>query len=219
MNPISIADLIDEADKAASPEYRAGYDRIFGKKKRPKKAVAPPDTKKAAKPKTPEAERAKALKQQQSRQKVAKTRDKKVRAKEKSGAEQASAARLAKQAEIKQSAAKKSGVEKKQGLNTIPAQIAHCMMALHVKRKKSKEAAWNICRWAMTKYGYLSGPYRVNTKMPKAVKQTGKGSRRSFQHGMEKKPLNGGVPGNGGTKFARFVTMFKTLEPKILLKK
>lgn len=112
----------------------------------------------------------------------------------------------------------KAAREKPAGLSQVPAQIAHCMMAVHVKGKKSKAAAWNICRWAMTKYGYLKGPYRVNTKMPKAVIQTGKGTRRSFQHGTEKKPLNGGLPGNGTSKFRKFVRLFKSLEPKLLPK-
>ena len=104
------------------------------------------------------------------------------------------------------------------GLDTVPAQIAHCMMAVHVKRGKTKEAAWNICRWAMTRYGYLKGPYRRNTKLPKATKQTQKGVVRSFQHGMEKKPLNRGVPGTGLTKFKKFKRMFKNFEPQMLPK-
>ena len=89
-------------------------------------------------------------------------------------------------------------------------------MAVHLKRGKSKEAAWNICRWAMTKYGYLKGPYRRNTKLPKATTATQKGVRRNFQHGMEKSPLNGGVPGNGPSKFKKFTKLFKSLEPKIV---
>jgi len=262
MNLVPISALLGEAERISSPEYRAGYDRIFGKKlkakkpvlkkikkvvapvamkkpkklaepaapekpkkvaepavpEKPKKVVEPAATKKPPVPKTPKAEMAKGVKQQQSRQKATKTREMKAREKEKTGLAQARADRLARRDKVKQDIAKKTGTAKPPGLNTIPAQIAHCMMAVHVKRRKSRVAAWNICRWAMTKHGYLDGPYRVNTKLPKAVKQTGKGSRRSFQHGMEKAPLNGGVPGNGGSKFAKFVTMFKTAEPQFLKK-
>lgn len=180
------------------------------------KDASPP--KKPSIPKSSKTERELAIKKQQSRQKAAKTREKKAREKQRAGLDQARADRLAKRAEVKQLVAKRTGTEKPAGLGSIPAQIAHCMMALHVKRRKSKTAAWNICRWAMTKHGYLDGPYRINTKLPKAVKQTSKGTRRSFQHGMEKGPLGGGVSGSGATKFKRFVTMFRTLEPKIVPK-
>lgn len=104
-------------------------------------------------------------------------------------------------------------------IKKVPSQIAHCMMALHVKRGKSKEAAWNICRWAMTQHGYLQGPYRKNAKLPKATKPTQKGSRRNMQHSMEKRPLNGGVKGDGQRKFRRFVNMFSDFEKNMLPKK
>lgn len=108
---------------------------------------------------------------------------------------------------------------KEPSLSTVPSQIAHCMMAVHLKRGKSKRAAWNICRWAMTKYGYLKGPYRINDKLPKTTAPTAKGARRNFQHGMEKGPLNRGVKGNGPSKFKKFLRLFKDLEPKIVPKK
>ncbi len=100
----------------------------------------------------------------------------------------------------------------------VPAQIRHCMLALKHKRGKSEKAAWNICRWAMTKYGYLKGPYRVNTKLPKATRQTQKGVRRSFQHGMEKGPLNKGIPGTGITKARKFDKLFKKIEKDVVRK-
>jgi len=164
------------------------------------------------------AERASAIKKQLTRQKAAKTRETKARAAQKAGLEKSKAVRLARRAAAMAIIGAEKAVEKPKGLRDIPAQIAHCMMAVHVKGKKSKQAAWKICRWAMTKNGYLDGPYRANTKMPKAVKQTAKGTRRSFQHGMEKGPLNGGLPGNGVAKFKKFVSMFRALEPQILPK-
>lgn len=107
----------------------------------------------------------------------------------------------------------------KSAADHVPAQIAHCMLALTKKRGKSTKAAWNICRWAMTKYGYLKGPYRVNTKLPKATKQTQKGTRRSFQHGMEKGPLNKGVAGTGTTKYRKFKSVFRSIEKDVTPKK
>lgn len=162
-----------------------------------------------------------AAKKQKSREKAARTREKNARAKRKEAAAENKLKRKARAAKVKKidqrAADKKAGVPP--GLHMIPAQIAHCMMALHVKRGKSKEAAWNICRWSMTKHGYLKGPYRKNTKLPRATaQQTAKGSRRSFQHGMEKGPLGGGVKGNGTAKFKRFMRMFKRLEPSIVAK-
>lgn len=128
------------------------------------------------------------------------------------------AANKAKRLERKAKLKAKKAPPKPPGLNQIPAQVAHCMMAVHVKGKKSKRAAWNICRWSLSKNGYLKGPYRANTKLPKATKQTGKGVRRSFQHGMEKKPLGGGLPGTGTSKYAKFIKMFGALEPSLLPK-
>jgi hypothetical protein len=107
---------------------------------------------------------------------------------------------------------------KKSPADQVPAQIAHCVLALNKKGGKSVRAAWNICRWAMTKYGYLKGPYRVNTKLPKAVRQTSKGSRRSFQHGMEKGPLNRGIPGTGPTKYRKFKQVFRDIEDEVVPK-
>jgi hypothetical protein len=80
---------------------------------------------------------------------------------------------------------------------------------------KSTKAAWNICRWSLTKYGYLKGPYRVNTKLPKATRQTSKGNRRTFQHSAEKGPLNGGIPGKAATKYRKFKAMFRDIEPDV----
>jgi hypothetical protein len=180
--------------RVATPGYRRGYERIYGKKRA-----------KAAKK-----EKEVADKRTQKQGKQAKERAEKT----KKDAEKRAADRKAKAAERQAVLKAKKKPTPPPGLNQIPAQIAHCMMAVHTKRGKSKEAAWNICRWAMTKYGYLKGPYRRNTKLPKAIKQTPKGTRRSFQHGMEKRPLGGGLPGTGISKYNRFIKMFKDVEPK-----
>lgn len=186
------------------------------------KIVEPKEPEGPDKPKKPkEAARKQALKKQQARQKAARTRAAKAREAQKKAAAENKAKRLARAEMVKKADQEKARVkaEKPPGLDQVPAQIAHCMMALHVKRGKSKEAAWNICRWAMTKYGYLKGPYRKNTKLPKATVQTGKGSTRSFQHGMEKGPLNRGVPGTGTSKFKKFTRMFRDLEPNLVPKR
>lgn len=161
------------------------------------------------------------LKRQQARQKAARTRDRNARERRKQAFDKAKVDRLAKKEKLKKDAedAEREKAGKLPGLKDVPAQIAHCMMALHVKRGKSKMAAWNICRWAMTKHGYLKGPYRKNGKLPKTTEPTGKGSRRNMQHSMEKGPLGKGVSGNGGAKFARFTRMFRDLEPKIVSKR
>lgn len=141
-----------------------------------------------------------------------------IKAKKKAEMKAALAANKAKRQAAKAARKKKpvpSGTKsgkKKSAADHVPAQIAHCMLALTKKNGKSIRAAWNICRWAMTKYGYLKGPYRVNTKLPKAIKQTQKGTRRSFQHGMEKGPLSRGIPGTGPTKYRKFAKMFRGIE-------
>lgn len=160
------------------------------------------------------------LKRQQARQKAQRTRDRKAREGRKAAFAKAKLDRLARKQQAKKAAAdaEREKAGKPPGLKDVPAQIAHCMMALHVKRGKSKEAAWNICRWAMTKHGYLKGPYRKNGKLPKTTEPTGKGARRNMQHSMEKGPLGKGVSGNGSAKFNRFTRMFRDLEPKMIPK-
>lgn len=158
-----------------------------------------------------------ALKKQKAREKATKTRQKNARAALKGALEKSKVKRLARTEKAKKADQEIARIkaEKPLSLSDVPAQVAHCMMALHVKRGKSKEAAWNICRWSLAKHGYLKG-YNRNAKLPKATKQTGKGSTRSFQHGTEKGPLGGGVPGTGTSKFNRFTRMFRSLETKIL---
>jgi hypothetical protein len=155
---------------------------------------------------------------------AAKKRSQTIKKKRKADMAAAAAENKAKRAARKKEIAAREkkgirGAKEKVPADLVPAQIAHCMLALKHKRGKSTRAAWNICRYAMTKYGYLSGPYRVNTKLPKAVKQTQKGSRRSFQHGMEKGPLNKGIPGTGPTKYRKFRAMFREIETAVTPKK
>lgn len=198
---VSLSRVVEaEGDKRRELRTRARAPKTVGKIAREKKKNQERDV--VAKKLAAQAKRKKTLAAKQKKEFAA-------------AAELNKAKRQARRAQI----LKKKQPPKPPGLNQVPGQIAHCMMALHVKRGKTKEAAWNICRWAMTKYGYLKGPYRRNTKLPKAVKMTGKGVRRSFQHGMEKGPLGGGVPGTGTAKYQKFVKMFGSLEKKIVPKR
>jgi hypothetical protein len=109
---------------------------------------------------------------------------------------------------------KKSAEKAADKAGQINAQLAHCILAVHVKRKKSVRGAWNICRASLTKYGYLKGPYREDGKV-KDVKATQKGSRRAMQHANEKHPLNGGILGTPPAKFQKFRRIFKDIEPTV----
>lgn len=73
----------------------------------------------------------------------------------------------------------------------VGALIRHCMVALAREKKnkfggftsKGAKAAWNVCRWAMTKYGFMKGPYRKDAPPTKAnTKMTQKGSKRNMKH-------------------------------------
>jgi len=210
---VPLSGLFTEA-RAATPEYRRGYERIFGKKARARREKEQEQKKKEQQKKVKKEKEAAAKERQKDKKEAAKQKQQKVKALKKE-----KTARQTKAAERRAVIKKKGQPPKPPGLSQIPAQVAHCMMAVHVKRGKSKEAAWNICRWSLSKHGYLKGPYRKNAKLPKTVKQTQKGVRRSFQHGMEKGPLGGGLPGTGISKYNRFIKMFKDMENNFLLKK
>lgn len=204
MSWISIADLL-EADKKKELRVAADPDAARVVRNKPKKPKPPKDasTGDAVKKRMDAQARRKATIAAKRKVDMAKA------------AEINKAERQARLAKIKASKAP----PQEPSIKTVPSQIAHCMMAVHLKRGKSKRAAWNICRWAMTKYGYLKGPYRINDKLPKTTQPTAKGSRRNFQHGMEKGPLNRGIKGTGPAKFKKFVRLFKDLEPQIVPKK
>lgn len=214
MDGVPLSTFFEARPQVATAGYRKGWEKLYGKRAQQRRE-------KEAEARRKEVERkAKKEKQQDNKRR-------KEQAKQNEREQQQKIKAIEREkAERKNNALKRRAMAKKRqepprppGLNTIPAQIAHCMMAVHKKRGKSKEAAWNICRWAMTKYGYLKGPYRMNSKLPKATKQTPKGVRRSFQHGMEKHPLGGGLPGTGVSKYNRFIKMFKDVENDFLLKK
>lgn len=214
MDPVPISAFFEaRLPQVATPAYRRGYERIFGKKAQARREKEQRKRQQDKERQVKKEKDAAAKQRKKQRKETEKKRKEKVKALEKGrmGRKAAAGARQAK-------AREKRKPPKPPGLHMIPAQIAHCMMAVHKKRGKSKEAAWNICRWAMTKYGYLAGPYRRNTKLPKAVKQTQKGVRRSFQHGMEKGPLGGGLPGTGISKYNRFIKMFRDVENEFLPK-
>lgn len=101
-------------------------------------------------------------------------------------------------------------------VDQVGAQLAHCMLALRYKRRKSTMGAWNICRWSLSKHGYLKKAYSEKDTIEKgATKQTQKGVRRSMQHAMEKGPLGGGIKGGGARKYDKFSRMFKAIEKDV----
>lgn len=109
---------------------------------------------------------------------------------------------------------KKSAERAADKAGQINAQLAHCILAVHFKRKKSVRGAWNICRWSLTKHGYMKPPYREDGKVAD-VKPTQKGSKRAMQHAMEKHPLNGGIKGSPPEKFQKFKNIFREIEPTV----
>lgn len=216
---IQLSDLI-EAKKTSRSFVLRDRDRSSGKivKDRKTDIPEPPKPRRPEEPKPPsDGNESDAVKRRLAAQAK---RKKTITQKRKKAFAQAAAdnkaTRQARTAAVRAKSQEKP--DEKPSLKSVPAQLAHCMMAVHVKRGKSKRAAWNICRWSLSRYGYLKGPYNINSRMPKATVQTAKGAKRSFQHGMEKKPLNRGVAGNGRSKFKKFVKMFGDLEPKIVPK-
>lgn len=88
----------------------------------------------------------------------------------------------------KQPTAKKKPKGREKNVGSL---IRHCMVALAREKKdkfggftsKGAQAAWNVCRWAMTKYKYMKGPYRKDAPPTKnTMKMTQKGTRRNMQH-------------------------------------
>jgi hypothetical protein len=108
------------------------------------------------------------------------------------------------------------GLKGKAAVDKVPAQLAHCVLAVrggqpgHARRRRRKKydtrAAWNICRWSLTRYGYLKPPYKIGAKL-KNVRQTQKGARASMKHAMEKE-----APG----KYKRFGQLFRQIEPDVV---
>lgn len=102
------------------------------------------------------------------------------------------------------------GLKGKAKVDQVPAQLQHCILAVRGTKsksgkKKDTRAAWNICRWALTRYGYMKPPYKKGGKLS-SVRQTGKGSRSSMKHAMEKE---------APTKYKRFKDLFRELEPTV----
>lgn len=110
---------------------------------------------------------------------------------------------------------KPGGSQAKAKVDQVPAQLAHCVVAVKDGRpstpggkrrpKKSVRAAWNICRWSLTRYGYLKPPYKKNAQL-KNVRPTQKGVRRTMKHAMEK---------DGPAKYKRFKDLFRDIEPTV----
>jgi len=94
-------------------------------------------------------------------------------------------------------------------VDRVPAQLAHCIVAVkdgkNGGKKKSVRAAWNICRWAMTRNGYLKPPYKKGGQVS-SIRQTQKGARRTMKHAMEKE---------APAKYKRFKDLFRDIEKTV----
>lgn len=217
----SLIALIEEPQEPREPKPPVDQDDRKKSKVQQKQQKRQIQKKKGQNAEVRRAAEARAKKRARAAEKARKTRAKKAKQQRADAAAENKKKRDERKARLKKKR-DADGTRGKSGgaspAGQVPAQIRHCMLALKYKRKKSTKAAWNICRWAMTKYGYLKGPYRINTKLPKATKQTQKGVRRSFQHGMEKGPLNKGIPGTGTTKARKFDKMFKEIEKEVVKK-
>lgn len=96
----------------------------------------------------------------------------------------------------------------------VSAQLAHCMLAVNAFRDVDAMGSWNICRWNLTKNGFLQPPYRENDKVAN-VRYTGKGSQSWMKHAQERRPLGRGISGSPPSKFAKFRKLFKTIEREV----
>jgi len=110
---------------------------------------------------------------------------------------------------------KPGGIKAKAKVDQVPAQLQHCVLAVRggkpskkggkPQKKHSTRAAWNICRWALTRYGYLKPPYKKGAKLS-SVRQTQKGVRRTMKHAMEPE---------APAKYKRFKDLFREIEPTV----
>lgn len=109
------------------------------------------------------------------------------------------------------------GSQAKAKVDRVPAQLQHCVLAVRGRepskkraggkpqKRYSTRAAWNICRWSLTRHGYLKPPYKMNAKLS-SLRQTQKGVRRTMKHAMEKE---------GPAKYKRFKDLFREIEPTV----
>lgn len=86
----------------------------------------------------------------------------------------------------------------------VPAQLAHCMVAVS-KKGKDATGAWNICRASLTKHGYLKAPYQEKGKL-KDVQTTSKGITRGSTHAKES---------GHGEKTKEFRKLFRDIETRL----
>lgn len=110
---------------------------------------------------------------------------------------------------------KPGGSKAKAKVDQVPAQLMHCVNAVKDGRpstpggkkrpKKSVRAAWNICRWSLTRNRYLKPPYKKNAKLS-SLRQTQKGVRATMKHAMEKE---------APAKYKRFKDLFRDIEPTV----
>jgi len=110
---------------------------------------------------------------------------------------------------------KPGGSQAKPKVDQVPAQLAHCILAVKggrpskkggkPQKKYSTRAAWNICRWSLTRYGFLKPPYKMGGQLS-SLRQTQRGVRATMKHAMEK---------DGPTKYKRFKNIFRDIEPTV----
>jgi len=108
-------------------------------------------------------------------------------------------------------------MKKKDRSGNVGALIRHCMAAVAPKKggigKKGAEAAWNICRWAMTKYKFLKGPYKKGAPpSPYTGKVTARGARRNMKHAMGACPRGKSNKSELRRKQMVFTKLFKHID-------
>jgi len=197
----------DKVDAAKEPEAKA--DAAKPDEAKPEKRAA--NTRRNAKASKRSARDA-ADSKLSAQEKAKKTRERNAKAARTAALADLAAKRRERKKQPPKGVDKSVGKSKKATIDQIPAQLGHCMLALRYKRKKTDMAAWNICRWSLRKHGYHK-TYRKDAG-PHTVKQTQKGSQRSFQHGMEKKPLNKGLDRPASQKYKILKKMMGRLEKK-----
>lgn len=113
---------------------------------------------------------------------------------------------------------KPGGLKGPEPSDKVGAQLAHCVIAVKGQRQKtikgkkprkkiSTRGAWNICRWSLTRHGYLKPPYKINQQL-KNLKLTQKGTQANTKHAM-KEP-------DAPEKYAKFKKLFREIEADVV---
>lgn len=113
---------------------------------------------------------------------------------------------------------KPGGLKGPEPSDKVGAQLAHCVLAVKGQRQKTKKGkkprkkistrgAWNICRWSLTRHGYLKPPYKINQQL-KNLKLTQKGARANTKHAMTEP--------DAPEKYAKFKKLFREIEADVV---